>query len=64
MERANGIEPSTLTLARLCSTAELRPHIHMLWYLGSESNRHGQSPPDFESSVSTNSTTEASTYKR
>ena len=28
MERANGIEPSTLTLARLCSTAELRPHMY------------------------------------
>ena len=26
MERANGFEPSTLTLARLCSTPELRPH--------------------------------------
>ena len=28
MERANGFEPSTPTLARLCSTAELRPQIH------------------------------------
>src|SRR4051794_37892264 len=26
LERANGFEPSTLTLARLCSTPELRPH--------------------------------------
>ena len=25
LERANGFEPSTLTLARLCSTPELRP---------------------------------------
>ncbi len=28
MERAKGIEPSTPTLARLCSTDELRPQIH------------------------------------
>jgi len=27
LERAKGIEPSTPTLARLCSTAELRPLI-------------------------------------
>ena len=26
LERAKGFEPSTLTLARLCSTPELRPH--------------------------------------
>ena len=26
MERAKGFEPSTLTLARLCSTPELHPH--------------------------------------
>src|SRR5271165_3093612 len=26
MERAKGFEPSTPTLARLCSTPELRPH--------------------------------------
>gem|GEM_PF-5841844 len=27
LERAKGFEPSTPTLARLCSTTELRPHI-------------------------------------
>ena len=26
LERAKGFEPSTPTLARLCSTPELRPH--------------------------------------
>ena len=41
MERANGIEPSTLTLARLCSTAELRPqHKIYKWYRRADSNRH------------------------
>ena len=28
-----------------------------VWYPGPDSNRHEQSPPDFESSVSTNFTT-------
>ena len=32
MERAKGFEPSTPTLARLCSTPELRP----LWRSGIE----------------------------
>ncbi len=27
LERAKGFEPSTPTLARLCSTPELRPHL-------------------------------------
>ncbi len=31
MERANGFEPSTPTLARLCSTTELRPHINNMY---------------------------------
>ena len=32
MERAKGFEPSTPTLARLCSTPELRPRIlFCLW---------------------------------
>ena len=46
MERANGIEPSTLTLARLCSTAELRPHIHIKEYT---QNQFTQKPIGFQS---------------
>src|SRR4051794_9992678 len=34
MERAKGFEPSTPTLARLCSTPELRPRIPCcLWFM-------------------------------
>jgi hypothetical protein len=40
MERAKGFEPSTPTLARLCSTPELRPRIScgvfVAWYVCSE----------------------------
>ena len=33
LERAKGFEPSTLTLARLCSTPELHPHSNLSWRL-------------------------------
>jgi hypothetical protein len=33
LERAKGFEPSTPTLARLCSTPELHPHPHRQWPL-------------------------------
>ena len=33
LERAKGFEPSTPTLARLCSTPELRPHKYCYNYL-------------------------------
>ena len=35
LERAKGFEPSTPTLARLCSTPELRPHPPVTAYYGS-----------------------------
>ena len=34
LERAKGFEPSTPTLARLCSTPELRPRSKLAWYAG------------------------------
>src|ERR687897_2510576 len=43
LERAKGFEPSTPTLARLCSTPELHPHAPSLvlagWWSQAESNR-------------------------
>src|SRR3954469_17427277 len=33
LERAKGFEPSTLTLARLCSTPELHPHSKPLFLM-------------------------------
>ena len=33
MERKTGFEPATPTLARWCSTTELLPHVHKLFYL-------------------------------
>ena len=40
LERADGFEPSTLTLARLCSTPELRPH-------SKSGGGYGVGPPPF-----------------
>ena len=48
MERKKGFEPSTLALARRCSTAELLPPITSIWWLRPESNwRHA----DFQSAA-------------
>ena len=45
LEREKGFEPSTLALARRCSTPEPHPHI---WWSETESNRRHE---DFQSSA-------------
>ena len=48
LERKKGFEPSTLALARRCSTTEPLPHIQLNWCPKAESNHRHE---DFQSSA-------------